>query len=156
MNGPKGDEGQRGFKGASGPSGLQGMPGPSGRKETVGTLAQWGLQDNMAHEALRGPLGERAHLECLVVLVSLDLLERRVRMEKLETLGQLESLALLVLKAMWVRRVTLAFLVQLGLQDPEEYQGGRTQRQPWPYWFPWRFRSPWRTWRQWSRWWTRT
>lgn len=28
-----------------------------------------------------------------------------------------------VLKAMWARRVTLALLAQLGLQDPEEYQG---------------------------------
>lgn len=59
----------------------------------------------------------------MVELVSLDLLERRVKTEKLETQDQLESLALPVLKAMWGRRVTLALLVHLDPQDREEYQG---------------------------------
>lgn len=86
-------------------------------------LASWGLQDSTAHEALRGLLAERAHLECLVELVSMGLLERRVRMEKLETPGQLESSALLVVKAMWGKRGTLAPPVQPGLPDPEEHQG---------------------------------
>lgn len=34
-----------------------------GTKERVGMLAQWGLQDSMAHGVLRGPVVERAHLE---------------------------------------------------------------------------------------------
>lgn len=34
-----------------------------GRKERADMLAQWGLQDSMAREALMGPLVERAHLD---------------------------------------------------------------------------------------------
>lgn len=50
------------------------------------------------------------------------MLERRVRMGKRETLGQLERPALLGVKAMWGKRVTQAHLVPLGLQDPEEHR----------------------------------
>lgn len=93
-----------------------------GRKERVGMLAQWGLQDSRVHTVLKGQLGERAHLECLVESDSLDLLERRVMMEKLETLDQLESLALLVPKAMSEKRGILVLPVQLAPLDPEEHQ----------------------------------
>lgn len=96
--------------------------GHQGRKERVGMLVQWGLQDSQVQEGLKGPLGERAHLECLVELASLDLLERRVMMEKLETLGQLESLAFLVPKVMLGKRVILVLPVQLAPLDPEEHQ----------------------------------
>lgn len=65
---------------------------------------------------------ERATLDCPVELVSLDWLERRVRMEKQETRGLLVNLAPLELKAKLGRRVTLVLRVQLDPQDQEEHQ----------------------------------
>lgn len=93
-----------------------------GRREKVDMWVQWVPRDNMDREGHKVPLVERAMLDYPVELVSLDLLERRVRMEKQGTRGLLVNLVLLVLKAKLGRRATLVLPERQDPQDPEEHQ----------------------------------
>lgn len=97
------------------------------KRETVDTWAQLDPLDSMDHADPMGLVGERAHLGCRAESVSPDLLERRVRTEKLETPGSLETPVWLALKAMSGRRETPAFLEQ---PDPQDQEGHQATTEP--------------------------
>ncbi|KAL8178250.1 UNVERIFIED_CONTAM: hypothetical protein K2H54_038496 [Gekko kuhli] len=138
MFGQKGDEGPRGFPGPPGPIGLQiyiyviktfrNLPCSKKTKSQVRVclahqvkkvktemLVQWAHLDPLAQEALKGQMELMVLKVLLVQLALLEVLVRRVNLEKLVTLGLLEKLAPMVQKEKGVKKVRLGHQEQLDL-----------------------------------------